>query len=178
MEPMSWSYIAEHIDHTLLKPTCTYQDIVSLCYDGLKVYSVCVPPSYVSLVKETVGSSLKVDCVIAFPLGYSLSDVKAFEVQRCISEGADEVDFVVNQGFVKGGRWDEFDRDVFAVVDVASKHGVATKAIIEACNLTDPEKVLVIERLNALGVDFVKTSTGFCVIWGDLAGHNAFEEPL
>jgi len=163
MELTAWSLIGEHIDHTMLKPTATSQEIARLCHEGLemKVCSVCVPPSYVHLAKETVGSSLKIDCVIAFPLGYSLPEVKAFEVERCIGEGADEVDFVINQGLVKGGCWDEFDRDVLAVVDVASRYNVVTKAIIEACNLTDQEKVLVTERLNVLDVDFVKTSTGF-----------------
>ena len=163
MEGFDWEYIAKHIDHTLLKPISTSRDIISLCNDGLemKVYSVCIPPSYIRLAKDVVGSSLKVDCVISFPLGYTLSEVKAYEVQKCVSEGADEVDFVINQGFVKEGCWEKFDRDVSLIVGVASGHGVITKAIIEACNLSDQEKIDVTERLGALDVDFVKTSTGF-----------------
>lgn len=163
MEDFNWEYIAKHIDHTLLKPTSTSKEIIALCNEGLemKVYSVCIPPLYIRLAKDIVGSSLKVDCVISFPLGYTLSEVKAFEVQKCISEGADEVDFVINQGFVKESRWKEFDKDVSLIVKVSSDYGVITKAIIEACNLSDQEKVDVTERLNNLGVDFVKTSTGF-----------------
>jgi deoxyribose-phosphate aldolase len=163
MESVDWKYIAEHIDHTLLKPTSTTQDIISLCNEGIemKVYSVCIPPTYIRLAKDVVGSSLKVDCVVSFPLGYNLSEVKVYEVQKCINEGADEVDFVINQGFVKEGRWEEFDKEVSLIVGVSSGHGVLTKAIIEACNLSDQEKIDITERLNILGVDFVKTSTGF-----------------
>lgn len=163
MSSYNWNDIAKRIDHTLLKPTSTSQEIINLCHDGMEmnVYSVCVPPCYVGLAKSVVGSSLKVDCVVGFSLGYNLPSVKVFEVQKCINAGADEVDFVINQGLVKEGHWDEFDKEISTIVNEAARASVVTKAIIEACNLSDQEKILVTDRLNNLNVDFVKTSTGF-----------------
>ncbi len=163
MVKFDWSYIAGHIDHTLLKPTATSDDITNLCNEALEmgVHSVCIAPSFTRLAKSIVGSSLKVDSVISFPLGYSVPEVKVFEVQKCIGQGADEVDVVMNQGFVKEKNWSDFDDEISAIVKEASRHDVLTKIIIEACNLSDQEKMEVVDRLNVLGADFVKTSTGF-----------------
>jgi deoxyribose-phosphate aldolase len=163
MVKFDWSYIAGHIDHTLLKPTATSEDITNLCNEALEmsVHSVCIAPSFVRLAKSIVGSHLKVVGVISFPLGYSVPEVKVFEVQKCIEQGADEVDVVMNQGFVKDKSWNDFDDEISAIVKEASKHDVLTKIIIEACNLSDQEKIEVVERLNVLDADFVKTSTGF-----------------
>ncbi|MEM3403850.1 MAG: deoxyribose-phosphate aldolase [Nitrososphaeria archaeon] len=163
MSLFSWNEIARHIDHTILKPTTTSKDVTSLCNEAIEmgVYCVAIPPTYVKLAKNIVGNAVKVACGVSFPMGYTPPEVKAFEVEHYINEGADEVDFVVNQGFIKEGCWEDFDRDVSAVVDKASKYDVVTKAIIEVCNLTDQEKVSAVNRLNVLGVDYVKTSTGF-----------------
>jgi deoxyribose-phosphate aldolase len=163
MPYFSWEEIAKHIDHTILKPTSTSKDVISLCNEAIEmgVYCVAIPPTYLRLAKSIVGGSVKVACGVSFPMGYTPPKVKAFEVEYYIGEGADEIDFVVNQGFVKENRWEDFDKDVSAVVEKAAKYGVITKAIIEACNLTDQEKISVVDRLNVLGVDYVKTSTGF-----------------
>lgn len=154
----------KYIDHTLLKPEANKQAIDVLLEEA-KQYdfmSVCVQPTWVnycaSALKE---SSVKVCTVIGFPLGANTPEVKAFEAENAIENGADEIDMVINIGAVKSDDWDLVTRDIQAVVDVAKKHNVLSKVIIETALLSDEEKVRVCQICKEVGADFVKTSTGF-----------------
>jgi len=155
--------VNEYIDHTVLKPEADEAMVKKVC-DEAKEYqfaSVCVNPSHISLVaKELCGSDVKACCVIGFPLGATLSDVKAFETEKVVGLGAQEVDMVINVGAVKDGNWDLVEADIAAVVEASNKQALV-KVIIETCLLTDDEKVKACLAAKAAGADFVKTSTGF-----------------
>ena len=156
--------IAKIIDHTLLKPEATRDQIVQLCREAREYgfASVCVNPSYVKLAAELLrGSSVKVCSVVGFPLGATLPEVKAYEARRAIEEGAAEIDMVINIGALKSGDLELVKRDIASVVDVCHAKGALCKVIIEAALLTDEEKVLACQLARAAGADYVKTSTGF-----------------
>lgn len=152
-----------YIDHTLLKQQATEEQIVKVC-DEAKKYgfaSVCVNPYYASLVrKELEGTNTKTCVVIGFPLGANKKEVKAFETSQAIADGAQEVDMVINIGALKSKKYDVVKEDIKAVVD-AAKGKALVKVIIEACLLTEEEKVKACEISKEAGADFVKTSTGF-----------------
>ncbi|WP_010287988.1 deoxyribose-phosphate aldolase [Kurthia massiliensis] len=153
---------ASYIDHTLLKPEATKEQIVALCAEA-KQYgfaSVCVNPTWIeTAAKELEGAVSKVCTVIGFPLGASTSEVKAFETKDAIAKGAGEIDMVLNIGALKGKDYDLVLNDMKAVV--AAANGTLVKVIIETCLLTDDEKVKACELAVEAGVDYVKTSTGF-----------------
>ena len=153
---------SKYIDHTILKATATYDDILALCNEAVKYdfASVCVNPSNVSLAHKLLAGSDVLTCtVVGFPLGATPSDVKAYETTRCIADGADEIDMVINIGMAKAHNWEYVYEDIKAVVDAAK--GVLVKVIIECCYLTDEEKVEACKCCVKAGADFVKTSTGF-----------------
>jgi deoxyribose-phosphate aldolase len=156
--------LAKMIDHTLLKPYAIREDIVRLC-DEAKKYSfaaVCVHPTYVHLASNLLsGSGVKVDTVIGFPLGANTPKTKAGEAEIAIADGAEELDMVINIGALKSGDLHLVRKDIVAVLTMAQKGNVTLKVIIEACYLTDDEKVKVCQIIQDLGCDFVKTSTGF-----------------
>ncbi len=155
--------IARMIDHTLLKPEATADQVRKLCAEAREYsfMSVCVNPTWVALsAEELKGSSVKVCTVIGFPLGATTTEVKAFETAEAIRQGATEVDMVVNVGALKSGQYDKVLADIKAVVD-AARGKALTKVIIETCLLTDEEKVKACELSKQAGADFVKTSTGF-----------------
>ncbi len=153
---------SKYIDHTLLKATATYDEILKLCSEA-KQYdfaSVCVNPANVTFAHQLLeDSGVKVCTVIGFPLGANTKEVKAFEVIDAIKNGADEVDMVINIGMAKAHNWDAVYEDIKAVVDAAN--GVLVKVIIETCYLTDEEKEIITNIIINCGADFVKTSTGF-----------------
>ncbi|MET3699292.1 deoxyribose-phosphate aldolase [Bacillus oleivorans] len=154
--------IAGMIDHTLLKPEATKEQILKLCAEAkeYKFASVCVNPYWVKLASEQLkGSDVKVCTVIGFPLGANTPAVKAFETKNAIENGAGEVDMVINIGALKDGLYDMVLEDIRAVVEAAGN--VLTKVIIETALLTDDEKVKACELAVQAGADFVKTSTGF-----------------
>ena len=153
--------ILSRVDHTLLAQGATWEDIRQLCDDGMKygTASVCIPPSYVRRAKEYVGDRLAVCTVIGFPNGYSTAAVKAFEAADAVKNGADEIDMVINVGWVKDRRWDDLLEEIKAVR--AACAGKVLKVIIETCLLTDEEKIKLCEIVSASGADFIKTSTGF-----------------
>ena len=156
--------IAKIIDHTLLKPEATRDQIVQLCREAREYgfAAVCVNPCYVKLAAELLrGSSVKVCSVVGFPLGATLPEVKAYEARRAIEEGAAEIDMVINIGALKSGDLELVKRDIASVVDVCHAKGALCKVIIEAALLTDEEKVLACQLAKAAGADYVKTSTGF-----------------
>ncbi len=156
--------IAKLIDHTLLKPEATRDQIAQLCREAREYgfAAVCVNPCYVGLAAELLrGSPVKVCSVVGFPLGATLPEVKAYEARRAIEEGAAEVDMVLNIGALKSGDLELVRQDIAAVVDVCHAKGALCKVIIEAALLSDEEKVLACQLAKAAGADYVKTSTGF-----------------
>ena len=156
--------LARMIDHTLLKPDATADQIAQLCFEARKYHfaSVCVNPTNVKLCSDLLkGSDVEVCTVIGFPLGATSTEVKAFETQNAIDHGATEIDMVINIGALKAGDNDLVARDIQEVVKVAHKAGAIVKVIIETALLTDEEKVIASLLAKEAGADFVKTSTGF-----------------
>jgi deoxyribose-phosphate aldolase len=155
--------IAKMIDHTLLKADTTKAQIVKLCEEA-KQYgfaSVCVNPTWVATAAELLkGTDVKVCTVIGFPLGANTPETKAFETKNAIENGAAEVDTVINIGALKDGNDELVERDIRAVVE-AAKGKALVKVIIEACLLTEEEKVRACQLAVKAGADYVKTSTGF-----------------
>jgi deoxyribose-phosphate aldolase len=155
---------AGFVDHTLLKPEATDEDIRRLCAEAAqyRFASVCVNPSWVRAAACNLrGTSVPVCTVVGFPLGATLPDVKAYEARRAIMDGAREVDMVINVGALKSGDDCAVEHDIRSVVEAAHEHGVLVKVIIEAALLNDDEKVRSCLAAKRAGADFVKTSTGF-----------------
>ncbi|MBM6723489.1 MULTISPECIES: deoxyribose-phosphate aldolase [Oscillospiraceae] len=153
--------ILAHCDHTLLKQESTWAQIKEVCDDGLKFgcASVCIPASYVKQANDYVGNDLKICTVIGFPNGYSTTEVKVFETEDAIRNGADEIDMVINIGWAKDGRWDDLLEEIKSVK--ASCQGRILKVIVEACLLTQEEKVKLCQIVTQSGAEYIKTSTGF-----------------
>lgn len=157
--------VARLIDHTLLKPAASREQIEQLC-DEARQYqfaSVCVNPVYVKLCADLLRDQddVAVCTVIGFPLGANLPEVKAYEAEQAIADGATEVDVVQNVGALKSGDLDLLRRDITAVVEVAHRHDAICKVILETALLTDEEKETACQIAKESGADFVKTSTGF-----------------
>ena len=156
--------LASIIDHTLLKPDATEEQIRQLCKEAREYHfaSVCVNPGYVKLCSELLkGSTAKVCTVIGFPLGATSTEVKSFEAQKAIENGATEIDMVINIGAIKAGKLDLVAYDIREVVMVGHNAGALVKVILETSLLSDEEKVLACLLSKEAGADFVKTSTGF-----------------
>ena len=153
--------ILAKVDHTLLAQDATWDQIRAICDDGMKyaTASVCIPASYVKQAKDYVGDKLAICTVIGFPNGYSTTAVKCFETVDAVNNGADEIDMVINIGWVKDRRYDELLNEMKAVR--AACEGKVLKVIIETCLLTDEEKVDLCKLVSASGADYIKTSTGF-----------------
>ena len=155
--------LASYIDHTLLKPESSVEDVRKICNDAkkYKFASVCVNPSYIRFVASQLeGSSVTPCCTIGFPFGANTPEVKRIEAQEAVQNGARELDMVINIGAVKSNDWQLVERDVQAVVD-AAKGKAGVKVILETGLLTDEEKVKACTVCKLAGADFVKTSTGF-----------------
>lgn len=154
---------AKFIDHTLLKADAKKEDVIELCSEA-RMYSfasVCVNPTWVKTAAEALeGSKVKVCTVIGFPLGASTSEVKAFETENAIRNGATEIDMVINVGLLRSGDDEAVKTDIEAVVQAADKKAIV-KVIIETSLLTEIEKRTICELAVVAGADFVKTSTGF-----------------
>ena len=152
----------KYFDHTLLKPEATEKDIIRLCEEAKKYdfASVCVNPCFVSLAKEQLkGSNVKVCTVIGFPLGANSSSVKATEASIAVMNGAEEVDMVINVGWVKERRYEDLVYEIALIKDACE--GKLLKVILETCLLTDEEIAYASKASMDAGADFVKTSTGF-----------------
>ena len=163
-ETATWHDWAGLIDHTLLKPEASESDIKKLCNEAIEFgfASVCVNPAWVKpAAKFLSGSNIPVCTVIGFPLGATLSDVKAYETRRSIFNGAREVDMVINIGALKSGNDCAVEDDIRRVAEAAHENDVLCKVIIETALLTDEEKVRACLASKNAGADFVKTSTGF-----------------
>jgi deoxyribose-phosphate aldolase len=151
----------KYVDHTLLKQTATWAQIKDICDEAMEygTASICIPPSYVKQAKEYVGDRMQVCTVIGFPNGYNTTAVKAFETSEAIKEGADEIDMVINIGWVKDGRYDLVEKEIRTLK--AACGDKILKVIIETCLLTDEEKIRMCQVVTDAGADFIKTSTGF-----------------
>ena len=158
---MELSEILSRCDHTLLKQESTWEEIKEVCDDGVKFgcASVCIPPSFVKRAGEYLGDRLKVCTVIGFPNGYSTTAVKVFETENAIRHGADEIDMVANIGWIKSQRWERILEELKSVKQACS--GRILKVIVEACLLTQEEKIKMCELVTEAGCDYIKTSTGF-----------------
>ncbi len=156
--------VARFIDHTLLRPDASRNEILKVCEEGVRYgfASVCINPIWVREAACALrGSGVKVCTVIGFPLGANVPDTKVYEARRAIFDGASELDMVVNVGALKSGDHDLVSRDIRGVVEVAHESGYICKVIIETALLTDDEKVSACLIAKEAGADFVKTSTGF-----------------
>lgn len=153
--------ILSKVDHTLLTQTATWEEIKQICDDAIAfgVASVCIPPSYVKRVKEYVKDKMAVCTVIGFPNGYQTTAVKVFETKDAISNGADEIDMVINIGWVKDGEYDKVIDEIRQIKAACGKR--ILKVIIETCLLTEEEKIRMCRAVTEAGADFIKTSTGF-----------------
>lgn len=153
--------ILKHVDHTLLTQTATWDEIKQICDDAIKykTASVCIPPSYVKQAKEYVGDRMAVCTVIGFPNGYITTATKEFETKDAISNGADEIDMVINIGWLKDRRLELIEDEIRTLKRVCGSK--ILKVIIETCLLTDEEKIIMCELVTKAGADYIKTSTGF-----------------
>lgn len=153
--------ILSKVDHTLLSPCATWNEIKEICDDAIKygTASVCIPPSFVKRAKEYVDGKMKICTVIGFPNGYNTTTVKCAEARCAVEDGADEIDMVINLGFVKNGDFDSVLDEINQVKSACS--GKLLKVIIETCYLTEEEKIKMCDIVSASDADFIKTSTGF-----------------
>ena len=158
---MELNEILSKVGHTLLAQTATWEEIRAICDDGMKYHtaSVCIPASYVKQAAEYVDGKLTICTVIGFPNGYSTTASKCFEATDAVHNGAEEIDMVINIGWVKDQRWDDLLEEIKAVKQHCE--GRLLKVIIETCLLTDEEKIKMCEIVSDSGADYIKTSTGF-----------------
>jgi deoxyribose-phosphate aldolase len=173
--------IAAYIDHTILKPTTTVKDIEQLCHDAMKYgfAAVCVPPCYVHLAKEqTNNSNVKVATVIGFPFGYNSTLSKGQEIVNALENGADELDMVHNLAALKNGDWKVLEEEMKACLELVHEKGKHLKVIVESGLLTDDELVKCCEVYTPLGIDFMKTSTGYAEVGATVHAVNIMRQHL
>ncbi len=153
--------VAKYVDHTLLTQTATWEEIKQICDEAVayRTASVCIPPSYVKRAKEYLGDKMAVCTVIGFPNGYNTTAVKEFETKDAVANGADEIDMVINLGWVKEGNYAAVLEEIKTVK--AACGGRLLKVIIETCLLTEAEKIELCRVVTEAGAEFIKTSTGF-----------------
>ncbi len=158
---MELKEILSKVDHTLLAQSATWEQIRQILDDGIRYQtaSACIPASYVKQAKEYVGDKLAVCTVIGFPNGYSTTATKCFETADAVKNGADEIDMVINIGWVKDQKWDALEAEIRSIKESCS--GKLLKVIIETCLLTDEEKIQLCKIVSRSGADYIKTSTGF-----------------
>ena len=153
--------ILSRVDHTYLKQDATWADIKKICDEGIEFScaSVCIPASFVKVAKEYTQDKIKICTVIGFPNGYSTKEVKCFEAENAIANGADEIDMVICVGDLKDKKYDKIRDEISAVKKSCGDK--ILKVIIETCLLTNEEKVVMCQLVTEAGADFIKTSTGF-----------------
>lgn len=167
--------ILAHVDHTLLSPTATWEDIKTLVEQALafQTASVCIPPTYVKQVKDTYGNDVTICTVIGFPLGYMTTVAKVAEAKQAVAEGAREIDMVVNLGAVKNGHYATIVEEIKALKEACGS--AILKVIIETCYLSEAEKVALCQAVTDGGADYIKTSTGFGTAGATLADVQLFK---
>ena len=175
---MNKQEILNKVDHTILAQTTKWEDIKKICDDGMEynTASVCIPPSYVEQAKKYVGEKLAICTVIGFPNGYNTTNVKVYETLEAIEKGADEIDMVINIGWLKDKKYEEIENEIKAIKNVCGDK--ILKVIIETCLLTDEEKVKMCEIVDKSGADYIKTSTGFSTNGATFEDIKLFKESL
>lgn len=173
---MDYQTILSMVDHTLLTQTATWAEIRQICDDAMQygTASVCIPASYVKRAKEYMGDRMAVCTVIGFPNGYSTTASKVFETKDAIANGADEIDMVVNIGYIKDGLYD-LQLDEIRQIKAACGDRIL-KVIIETCLLTEEEKIRMCQIVTESGADFIKTSTGFSTAGATFADVELFRK--
>lgn len=158
---MDTATILSHVDHTLLKPEATWEQIKTLCDEAMEFgcATVCIPPSFVKQAAAYVQGNLKICTVIGFPNGYNTTAAKIFETKDAVENGASEIDMVINNGMVKDRQWDDIAHEIAGIK--AACLGRPLKVIIETCLLSDMEKIKLCQLAAKEEVAYVKTSTGF-----------------
>ena len=158
---MDTATILSHVDHTLLKPESTWEQIKTLCDEAMEFgcATVCIPPSFVKQAAAYVQGNLKICTVIGFPNGYNTTAAKIFETKDAVENGASEIDMVINNGMVKDRQWDDIAHEIADIK--AACLGRPLKVIIETCLLSDMEKIKLCQLAAKEEVAYVKTSTGF-----------------
>ena len=158
---MTYQDVLSKVDHTVLKQTATWADIQKLCDDAVKYQtaSICIPPAYVKQAAEYLNGRIPVCTVIGFPNGSNTTECKAFEVRDAVKNGAEELDMVVNIGWVKDGKYEDVLREINCLKEACD--GKLLKVIIETCLLTRDEIVSLCDVVSRSDADFIKTSTGF-----------------
>lgn len=158
---MDLALLLSRVDHTLLKPTATREEIRAVCDEGMAFHTatVCLPPAHVAPARAYVGDRLSIGTVIGFPLGYQTTAVKCFEAADAVKNGADEIDMVISLSWLKDRRFDALTHEIRQVK--AACDGRILKVIVETCLLTDEEKIRMCEIVETAGADYIKTSTGF-----------------
>ncbi len=153
--------ILSKVDHTLLKPEATWEQIKTLCDEGMKYHtaSVCIPPSFVKMAAEYVDEKIPICTVIGFPNGYNTVDIKCAEAKEAVNNGAEEIDMVINIGLLKDGKWDDIFTEINKVKDACGDK--VLKVIVESCLLTDDELIQASQVVSLSKADYIKTSTGF-----------------
>lgn len=163
MESEEIRKIIHLVDHTLLTQTVTWEEIKQLCDDAItyNAASVCIPPSFVQDVKAYVKQQIPICTVIGFPNGYQTKEVKIFETKDALSNGADEIDMVINLGDVKDKKFEKIEQEIYMIKKVCGSK--ILKVIIETCLLTKQEKIMLCKIVTRAKADFIKTSTGFSI---------------
>lgn len=175
---MTMKEMLHHVDHTQLKAYAAWEDIEKLCREAVEyeTASVCIPPCYISRVKEAFKDSLKICTVVGFPLGYSVTEAKVAETRQAVADGADEIDMVVNISDVKNKDFDKVEKEIAALKEAADGH--VLKVIIETCYLTEDEKIAMCRAVTNAKADFIKTSTGFGTGGATLEDVRLFKENI
>lgn len=153
--------ILKHVDHTLLTQDATWEEITAICDDAIAygTASVCIPPSYVREAKAYVQGKMAICTVIGFPNGYQTTETKAFETENALVNGADEIDMVINIGWVKDRKFDRIEEEIHLLKGICKDK--ILKVIIETCLLTEEEKIRMCQIVTEAGAEYIKTSTGF-----------------
>ena len=158
---MNTAEILKHVDHTLLKPVATWEDIQKICDESIEynTASICIPACYISRINEKYGDKVNICTVVGFPVGYSTTEAKVLEAKQAIENGASEVDMVINISDVKNGDYDKVTAEIKAIKEAVGDK--ILKVIIETCFLTGEEKIAMCKCVTDAKADYIKTSTGF-----------------
>ena len=158
---MNTAEILKHVDHTLLKPIATWEDIQKICDESIEynTSSICIPSCYISRINEKYGDKVNICTVVGFPVGYSTTEAKVLEAKQAIENGANEVDMVINISDVKNGDYDKVTAEIKAIKEAVGDK--ILKVIIETCFLTEEEKIAMCKCVTDAKADYIKTSTGF-----------------
>lgn len=158
---MTSEKIAAHIDHTLLKAFCSWEEIQKLCEEAVKyeTASVCIPSCFIAPIKEKYGEQIVICTVVGFPLGYCNTEAKVAETKKALEDGADEIDMVINITDVKNGDYKKVEEEIALLKEVCGDK--VLKVIIETCYLTEEEKIAMCKAVTNAKADYIKTSTGF-----------------